>query len=164
MVKQTTILGDLEIVHVFDFEDMQNETAFQNTLSAMKTASKMKKKVKYILGYSNYTFDLWIVLHKACIKGTKNHRSNYLSDINRYYDMNFESMADYKEEANFKKLLNCLTLEEVKTAILNAEKIEQQNLRNYQKISYSGYEYYRENPSMNLHQSIRKILKNVNLL
>lgn len=164
MVKQTTILGDLEIVHVFDFEESQNETAFKNTLSAMKSAAKMKKKVKYRLGYSNYTFDLWILLHKSCLMGRKSHRSNYLSDINRCYKTEFESMAEYKEEAKFKRLLNCLTLEDVVSAISNAERIEQQNLRDFQKINHCGYEYFRENPSLSIHKYIKDILETVNLL
>ena len=64
MVKKITTLGNLDIVHVFDFEESQNEAAFKNTLNAMKSAAKIKKKVKYSLGYSNNTFDLWIILHK----------------------------------------------------------------------------------------------------
>lgn len=59
----------------------------------MKSAAKIKKKVKYSLGYSNYTFDLWIILHKSCVMGRKSHRLNYLSDINRCYNTQFESMA-----------------------------------------------------------------------
>lgn len=164
MVKQTTILGNLEIVHVFDFEELQNETAFKNTLSAMKSAAKMKKKVKYGLGYSNYTFDLWIILHKACVMGRKSHRLKYLSDINKCYNTQFESMAEYKEEANFKKILNGLTLKDVVFAISNAEKIEQQNSINYQKINHCGYEYYREHPSLSIHKHIKDILETVKLL
>lgn len=164
MVKQTTILGNLEIVHVFDFEESQNETAFKNTLSAMKSAAKIKKKVKYSLGYSNYAFDLWIVLHKSCVMGRKSHRSNYLSDINRCYNTQFESMTEYKEEANFKTVLNCLTLNDVVFAISNAERIEQQNVRDYQKINHCGYEYYRENPSLSIHKHIKEILETVDLL
>lgn len=71
MVKKITTLGNLDIVHVFDFEESQNEEAFKNTLNAMKSAAKLKKKVKYSLGYSNYTFDLWIILHKSCMMGRK---------------------------------------------------------------------------------------------
>ena len=138
--------------------------AFKNTLSAMKSASKIKKKVKYSLGYSNYAFDLWIILHKSFAKGRKNHRSNYLSDINRCYNTQFGSMTEYKEEANFKKVLNCLTLEDVVFAISNAEKIEEQNVINYQKINHCGYEYYRENPSLSIHKHIKEILKTVKLL
>lgn len=164
MVKKITTLGNLDIVHVFDFEESQNEEAFKNTLNAMKSAAKIKKKVKYSLGYSNYTFDLWIILHKSCVMGGKSHRSNYLSDINRCYNTQFESMAEYKEEANFKRVLSYLTLEDVISAISNAERIEQQNVRDYQIINHCGYEYYRENPSLSIHKHIKEILKTVKLL
>lgn len=164
MVKQTTILGDLKIVHVFDFEELQNEATFKNTLRVMKSASKIKKRVKYSLGYSNYTFDLWIILHKSYVMQRKSHRSNYLCDINRCYNTQFESMSEYKEEANFKRILTCLTLEDVVSAISNAERIELQNLRDYQKVNHCGYEYYRENPSLSIHEYIKEILKTVKLL
>ena len=164
MVKEQTILGDLQIIHVFDFEESQNESAFKETLSAMKKATKMKKNIKYSLGYSNYTFELWIVLHKACVMGRKNRRSEYLTDINRYYDMNFESTKEYKKVANFKKILNCLTLKDVAPAISNAERIEKQGLKNYKKINYCGYEYFKENPSLSIHKFIKGILESAKLL
>lgn len=83
-IKELSVLSKTKIVHVFDFEDRQNETAFQNTLKVMKDASKLKRNINYYLGYSNYTFDLWMVLHKKCVMGSKSYRSHYLTDINRY--------------------------------------------------------------------------------
>lgn len=163
-IKRITSVDNVEIVHVFDFEEPQNEEAFKNTLSSMKKAAKMKKVKKYNLGYSNYSFDLWIILHKSNTGIKRNHRSDYLSDINRCFNTHFESMARYKEETNFKRLLNSLTLDDVINAISNAEKIEQQNMRDYNKISHCGYEYYRENPSLSIHEYVKEILKAVGLL
>lgn len=163
-IKRITSVDNVEIVHVFDYEEPQNEEAFKNTLSSMKKAAKMKKVKKYNLGYSNYSFDLWIILHKSNTGIKRNHRSDYLSDINRCFNTHFESMARYKEETNFKRLLNSLTLDDVINAISNAEKIEQQNVRDYNKISHCGYEYYRENPSLSIHEYVKKILKAVGLL
>ena len=162
--KRITSLDNIEIVHVFDFEEPQNEEAFKITLSSMKNAAKMKKVKKYNLGYSNYSFDLWIILHKSNMRIIRNHRSDYLSDINRNFNTHFESMAKYKEEANFKGLLNTLTLDDVINAISNAEKIEQQNMKDYNKISHCGYDYYRENPSLSIHKYLKEILKTVGLL
>lgn len=162
--KRITSVDNIEIVHVFDFEEPQNEEAFKNTLSSMKKATKMKKVRKYSLGYSNYSFDLWIILHKTNMRIKRNHRSDYLSDINRCFNTHFESMARYKEETNFKRLLNSLTLDDVINAISNAEKIEQQNVRDYNKISHYGYEYFRENPSLSIHEYVKEILKSVGLL
>lgn len=163
-IKRITSVDNIEIVHVFDFEEPQNEEAFKNTLSSMKKATKMKKVRKYSLGYSNYSFDLWIILHKSNMRIKRTHRSDYLSDINRNFNNHFESMARYKEETNFKRLLNSLTLNDVIFAISNAEKIEHQNMRDYNKINHCGYEYYRENPSLSIHKCVKDILKAVGLL
>lgn len=73
-------------------------------------------------------------------------------------------MEKYKEENNFKKVLDCLDLDDVKNAILNAEKIESQNVQNYQKMTHCGFEYYRENPSLSIHKYIKDILITVKLL
>lgn len=73
-------------------------------------------------------------------------------------------MARYKEETNFKRLLNSLTLDDVINAISNAEKIEQQNMKDYNKISHCGYEYYRENPALSIHKYVKEILKTVGLI
>ena len=51
MIKKINVLSDIEILHVFDFEELQNEMSFQRTLSVMKEASKLKKKVKYDGGH-----------------------------------------------------------------------------------------------------------------
>ena len=130
----------------------------------MKKAARMKKVRKYNLVYINYSFDLWIILHKSNMRIKRTHRSDYLSDINRNFNTHFESMSKYKEETNFKRLLNSLTLDNVINAISNAEKIEQQNMRDYKKISHCGYEYYRENPSLSIHKCVKEILKTVGLL
>ena len=67
-------------------------------------------------------------------------------------------------KTNFKRLLNSLTLNDVIFAISNAEKIEHQNMRDYNKINHCGYEYYRENPSLSIHKCVKDILKTVGLL
>lgn len=60
-IKRLTSVDNIEVVHVFDFEEPQNEEAFKNTLSSMKKAAGIKRVKKYYLGYSNYSFDLWII-------------------------------------------------------------------------------------------------------
>lgn len=72
-------------------------------------------------------------------------------------------MLEYKEEANFKRILNSLTINDVLYAIQNAERICEKNEIIYQKIKYSSYEYYKENPSLNLHEYIKDILQTVNI-
>ena len=67
MVKSLSILHETEITHVFDRESKEGKhiKQFRNTLDAMKGAEEEGKAIKYQLGYTNFTFELWIILHKA---------------------------------------------------------------------------------------------------
>ena len=66
------------ISHICDVES--NETVhiekFKSILSEMKEA-KDQKGIKYDLGYSNYTFELWMVLHKRNCNGPLTDRTQY---------------------------------------------------------------------------------------
>jgi len=56
------------------------DAAFHGILSEMKEA-KTQKKITYELGYSNFAFELWMVLHKRDCNGPLNHRKQYLGPI-----------------------------------------------------------------------------------
>ena len=88
------------------------------------------------------------------------HRKDYISFINTVFKEKFENMDDFKHENNFKKVINQLDLNDVRTAISNAKEIES-NLKSkgHQKLEYKKYEYYNENPSCSIHVYIEKILK-----
>lgn len=64
----------------------------------MIKAEKIGKKVKYDLGYSNLTFELWIILHKLDCNSSKTNCNHYLSELNKAYNENFEDLREYKEE------------------------------------------------------------------
>lgn len=165
-VKSLTILGKTEITHVFDRESTNKEhtEAFLKTLDGMKTAEKCGKNVKYLCGYSNYTFDLWIILHKKNCRRPYTNRAQYLDAINDAFHEKFESMNKYKEESNFKKVLSKLTLDDVCFAIKCAEQIEKDCFDNgYTQKERNGYRYYDENPSILLHKQIAKILEKAGL-
>ena len=68
-----------EVYHVCDVEsnDQDHVKKFRNILTEMKEA-KTQKKIIYKLGYSNFTFELWMVLHKRNCNGPLNHRRQYL--------------------------------------------------------------------------------------
>ena len=56
------------------------DAAFHGILSEMKEA-KTKKKITYELGYSNFAFELWMVLHKRDCNGPLSYRKQYLGPI-----------------------------------------------------------------------------------
>lgn len=53
------------VIHICDIESNgeYHTDKFQNILKEMSEVKK-QKNINYQLGYSNFTFELWIILHK----------------------------------------------------------------------------------------------------
>lgn len=93
------------------------------------------------------------------------HRKNYITPLNRAYDEQFEDMKEYKQEDNFKRCLGKLEVANVIEALNRANKIMARNEENgYKLLQYKGYKYYKENPSMAIHEIIGKILNDCELI
>ncbi|MSS10360.1 RloB domain-containing protein [Clostridium sp. WB02_MRS01] len=165
--KQLTIVGKTEVTHIFDYESEEpgHIQQFKTTLDRMKAAQNSGKDIKYQLGYSNFTFELWIIVHKTDCNGVLTHRRQYLTPLNRAYDQQFESLDQYKHEDNFKRILSQLTLDNVRNAIQRSKAIMQRNQEaGYILQQYKRYKYYKENPSLSIWESIEKILRECELL
>lgn len=166
-VKGLIVLEETEITHIFDKESESSihKEEFNRTLEKMKEAEKIGKKIKYQLGYSNFTFELWIVLHKINFNTHLDNRSQYLLYINRAYNEQFEDLGHYKNENNFKRILRGLAIDNVKDAITRAKDIMKKNEENgYVLQNYKGYKFYKENPSLSIWEIIEKILYECGLL
>ncbi len=165
--KQLTIVGKTEVTHIFDYESEEpiHVQQFKTTLDRMKAAQNSGKDIKYQLGYSNFTFELWVIVHKADCNGVLTHRRQYLTPLNRAYDQQFESLDQYKHEDNFKRILGQLTLDNVRNAIQRSKTIMQRNQEaGYIFQQYKRYKYYKENPALSIWESIEKILRECELL
>lgn len=70
-VKGLCIQEKTIIFHLCDYESDEtcHQQQFERTMSRMRESEKQGKCVAYRLGYSNFTFDLWIVLHKMDCNG-----------------------------------------------------------------------------------------------
>lgn len=166
-VKGMMILGKTEVVHVFDreSENPSHMARFERTLRRMREAEKLGKTVKYTLGYSNVTFELWMILHKTECNGPKNSSTEYLPVLNKAYGENFENLREYKHENHFKRILNTLTLQDVIAAVQRSKAIMQRNEENGFVLQQHGrYKFYRENPSLSLWEVVYKILKECGIL
>lgn len=63
------------------------------------------------------------------------------------------------------RCINTFTLDDVRNAIKRAEKIEAMNKEERKKlIKSSGCSYYRDNPSMSIHEIVKRILSDCGLL
>jgi len=164
--KSLVVTEKTEIWHLSDYESDEpiHVKQFRETMDNLKKAMGIGKQIKYQFGYSNLTFDLWMILHKTNCNGTFAHRKNYIDPINRAYGEHFENMDEYKHESNFKRCLNQLKLENVIDAINRAKSIMQRNKDNgYVLHEYKGYRYYKENPSLAIWEAIEKILADCGL-
>lgn len=161
-------LSTPEITHWCDYESNEyvHVKKFQDIIEQLKKSSGLGgRKFIYRLGYSNFTFELWIVLHKNSYYEVLNNRFEYLEPINNAYNENFTRLEHYKSERNFKRLLNSLTLDDVVSAIDRAKKIMADNKENQQNLRiYNGYKYYCKNPSLSIWESVEKILKECKII
>lgn len=165
--KKMKILRKTEIYHISDYESDEpiHVKEFKETMDNMKKAKGLGKQITYKFGYTNLTFDLWIILHKSDCNCSISHRKHYIRHINRAYNEKFENMDDYKHEKNFKRILNKLSLDDVIDAINRSKEIMQRNKDNgYILQQYKGYKYYSENPSLAIWEVIEKILQECDLI
>lgn len=150
-----------KVFHVFDFEDEEpiHVKAFKDTLANMKKAGSLGRGFRYVSAYSNLTFELWMVLHKGDCPALA-HRRQYLKPINDLYGEHFESLDEYKHEANFKRVLGKLTVDDAVTAVGRAETLakraEEHGLR---KAQHCGYSYYLDNPATDLWIPVKQMLE-----
>lgn len=167
MIKALSSPNKITINHFCDIESNQEEhkKIFRATLDNMRAACSMGKKISCVLGYSNFTFDLWIALHKDDCNAQLSDRKQYLKFLNSGFETAFNSMDEYKEEDNFKRCLKKITLDDVFAAIKRAEKIMANNQSSgFKPFEYKKFTYYTENPSLSVHEIIADILKECKLL
>lgn len=165
-VKSMNVTGKTVIYHFFDYES-EEEIHVKRFFEAMDNMKKAQnyKQVTYKSGYTNFTFDLWIILHKMDCFSAYTHRKQYITPINRAYGEHFEDMSEYKKESNFKRCLSKLSLQDVISAVNRAKAIEKRNQDNgYVLHQYKGYMYYKENPSLSAWEAIEKILHDCKLI
>jgi hypothetical protein len=143
---------------IADRETYNDENKFKMLIEKLKP-SEGERDITFEFGYSNISFELWLLLHKMDFAIPLAKQSSYLEYINKVFGTSFETLEKYKSEANFQKILSKLTIVDVKSAIKRAEKIQEKNVINgFQLQKYCGVEYFNENPSLSLHKIIEKIL------
>lgn len=166
MVKALSAANKVTVNHLCDIESEQqvHKQNFQDTLDNLSTASSSQKIDCYKLGYSNFSFDLWIALHKINCNMSLTDRKKYLIYLNKGYNQNFNSMDDYKHEDNFEKCLKQIALDDILIAIKRADDITKSNEEQNKLIEYKKYTYYQNNPSLSIHEIIKGILDKCDLL
>lgn len=154
---------DLPFFHIQDIEDYYDQEQRRKFIRMIDEMRKVEKDfhLTYQLGYSNYTFELWILLHVADFTSPVPSRTSYLNPINRYFSRNFLSLNDFKEESEFQRILDeYITLDSVFQAIERAKGIVEHN-REQGKVSekYKKVQFYHDNPDTTVHDVVQLIFE-----
>ena len=154
---------NLPYIHVQDIEDYYDDfqrKKFYRLIDDMRVAEK-KFSIDYELGYSNYTFELWMLLHVADIRHSVINRKKYLADINRWFHRKFSDLDEFKNAESFQTILDeFVTLDSVKKAIERAEIIVNDNRDEHkEKETYKGFTFYRDNPYISVHEIVKMIFE-----
>ena len=148
-------------IHVQDIEDYYDDfqkTKFFKMIDEIRMAEK-EFGIIYKLGYSNYTFELWMLLHVVDMTHTVQDRHSYLVPVNRWFRRNYTCIDEFKRHDEFSSILNgFVTLDSIKLAISRAERIVQNNIKNKKtQEHYKGFTFFRDNPDVSVHQVIQMI-------
>ena len=165
--KSLVVTNRIQIYHLSDYEsdDEVHTQQFKKTMDRMNEAQALGKSIKYKFGYSNLTFDLWIILHKIACNACHTHRKHYVREINKAFGTSYQALDEYKRKENFEACLNQLTLEDANRAVKRAKDIMQRNDDNgYELQNYKGFRYYKENPSCAVWEVVYQMLSDSVLL
>ena len=150
-------------IHIQDIEDYYDEfqrTKFYGMIDEMRTAEG-EFGIIYELGYSNYTFELWMLLHVTDMNHAVQDRHSYLAFVNRWFHRNYTSINEFKSHDEFQDILNeFVTLDSIRLAIRRAEIIVQNNAEDKKaKERYKGVTFFRDNPDVSVHEVVKMIFE-----
>ena len=165
MVKSSVIFGGEDIFHFFDFESSApcHLKSRNDTFRRLKEANTIKG-VNYHPAYSNFCFELWLLLHKKCLRSSFTDRKQYLKEINRVFNKNFENLHQFKHRDNFISVLNTLTFEDFLQAIKNSEAIARDCEDHGRRNQIYGFYFYENNPATSVGAVFKLILKDCGFL
>ena len=160
--------GFIKYFHIQDIEDYYDnfqKEKFFNLIDEINETKKVCNISVYELGYSNFTFDLWMVLHKCNLISPVSDRYQYYTYINKAYNKSYLHMDDYKGEAEFKSCISQITLDDAIQAIDRSKKIRKRHKDNKDHLeSHGRFSFYRDNPDLTINDIVEEILKDCGVI
>lgn len=139
---------------------------FHALLESNKKAKQLFKNFNFFIGYSNFTFEVWIISHKEQVR-TVTDRCQYYKQINSAYGKNFLDNDDYKHKKNFDSVLKMLSLDDViNNALPECSRFKTLNYQNNRKLVLSmyGFRYILSDPDTTLDEFIKLVLHNAGII
>lgn len=114
------------------------------------------------LGYTNYSFDLWLIWHKIDFDACVNCQNDYESEVKRVFGL--KANRNIKKENAVQEINSQIALQNILDAIDRAEKKGQDNKNNKVAIiTVKGNKYY-SNPDTRIHIILKEVLRKANVL
>ena len=152
---------NLPYLHIQDIEDYYDDDERKKFYALLDEIRKTETDfgISYALGYTNYTFELWMLLHVADMKAPVIGRTAYLAPINRHFHRSYTSLDQFKSESEFQGVLDeYVTLDSIRLAVKRAEAIIAQNKADKKKCeNYKKFCFFRDNPDVSVHEIIKII-------
>ena len=147
------------IQDIEDYHEAEGRRIFQGLIDDLADARKTFN-VAYDLGYSNYTFELWLLLHVTDMNAPLADRYHYLNYINRAFGTTYKSLSEYKKADNFCQILkDFITLEAVLKAIERSERLRDRRSKTDSLTEYRGIRFYADNPDTTVGKVVQYILR-----
>ncbi|WP_461205020.1 RloB domain-containing protein [Clostridium sp. DL1XJH146] len=156
-LKKTYTEYDNAALFDYDFNNVEFEKniGICDQLKNSNKSTKRKNGKKVFHAYSNVNFDLWLILHKEDYNRIVSQNHAYISDVRRIYKLS--AIEDIKKKNVIDKILAQITLDDVKKAIIRADKIRERKLETDKMIVASSTCY--SNPDFSIHQFLKFVLK-----
>ncbi|MDR0645441.1 MAG: RloB family protein [Elusimicrobiota bacterium] len=161
----STQMRSIRAFHIFDYEGNTKEYIgnFENIVKKINEANELKKDgiEYYKIGYSNLSFELWILLHKINLTSPISTKDNYLFHINKNFapHQKVKHISDYKQKRYFERqILSKIKLSDVLMAIEFAKEIETKNYLDKKCKEIADFKFYPDNPDLTVHKCVEEIL------
>jgi len=155
----TKIYETYDSVALFDFDF--NQIEFEKNIKLCDKLNKEQKPTSRKSGrniyhaYSNVNFDLWLILHKENRTGMVSTNNAYTPDIRKIFGLG--SKDNIKNERTITKILDQITLQDVKDAIVRADKIRSCKVkRDASRVADTSIY---SNPDFSIHNFLKIVLE-----
>lgn len=150
--------------HILDKETCRQSDikVFNIRISDFKKIKKINKNAELALGYSNVSFELWLLMHKSNKTPVVHSAKGYWKDIKKVYKLDdIDTFDDYKSEKVFERVLKQITLNDVKAAIRRADKLQRDNANINRHTNELNH--YEDNPSTSVHDVVKAIFESAGI-
>ena len=144
--------ADYDKAFFFDF-DFHEEEFRQALLGCQKLDRKPGRR--FMHAYSSVCFDLWLLLHKRDYGRVATSCDAYQPEVRKAFGLRPE--ADIKKESEIKKILDQISLGDVRGAIRRTSRIREAKLP--QDAIRIGKDAYYPNPDFSIHAFLEHVLK-----